>query len=116
LALAGALQPYADELDKNWLRWGLGPLVEAAHERRLIDAVARDGLARLTEVRKVSAHFKPSLTPNSILARAMEHRGNGVLDHEDLLDEILRTDAAFAVRLATALILGGVGFYHVRMA
>jgi hypothetical protein len=114
--LAGCLQMYPEQPDKNWLRWGLGPLAKTAFERDLIDSALRDDLAQVTEVRKVSAHFKPPLTPNTVMLRASERAETSTAQSDDeLLDEVLQDDAMFALKVATKLIRGNQGLSRVRL-
>ena len=107
---------YPEQPDKNWLRWGLGPLAKAAYERDLIDSALRDDLAQVTEVRKVSAHFKPPLTPNTVMLRAFDRAETSTAQSDDeLLDEVLQDDAMFALKVATKLIRGNQGLSRVRL-
>ena len=57
--LAGCLDWYEDRLPKGWAMWGLGRLVPAAFDLGLIDEGLKDRLLQVSELRKVSAHFKP---------------------------------------------------------
>lgn len=71
--LAGCLFPYREELAKGWLMWGLGRLIPAALERGVIDEPTSKDLAKLNDIRKVSAHFKPAHeTFTSVQYRAMK--------------------------------------------
>jgi hypothetical protein len=90
-------------------------LVDAAAERGLIDPPLSDDLRRLTGLRKVTAHYKPPLTPNTIQLRALARADiTHAQSDDDLLDEVLQRDALFALRVATRLILGDQGFSRVR--
>ena len=85
-------------------------------ERDLIDSALRDDLAQVTEVRKVSAHFKPPLTPNTVMLRAFERAETSTAQSDDeLLDEVLQDDAMFALKVATKLIRGNQGLSRVRL-
>jgi hypothetical protein len=99
---------YEDELDRGWRYWGLGPLVQEAFRRGLIDESLRTSLARVNEIRKVSAHFKPPLHQDSLVVRASIR----VQDFDAALpiDEVAEQDAGFAIKAAAALILGSGGF------
>jgi hypothetical protein len=110
--LAGVLSSYSEDLDKGWLMWGLGKLIKAARDRKLFDDETLDDLSRLSEIRKVSAHYKSFLdTPNSVQRRAIEIlENNPDLDDDEVLDDITRSDALFALELATAMVRGNVGF------
>ncbi len=113
--LAGCLQGYEDELDKRWRRWGLGPLVTEAFNRTLIDTPLRDDLMKVSELRKVSAHFKPPLEPNSLHRRAVERTiAVPELGDDDALDEVAQDDALLAIRTATELMRGDQGFLRAR--
>lgn len=113
--LAGCLQGYEDELDKRWRLWGLGPLVKEAFQRGLIDEPLRDKLMEVNEVRKVSAHFKPPLEPNSLHVRAIRRAdAKPELGDEDALDEIAEADALLAIGAATELMRGEQGFWRAR--
>lgn len=110
--LAGCLQDYEQELDKNWRRWGLGPLVEEAFNRALIEQPLRDALVQVNEVRKVSAHFKPPLAPNSLHRRAIHRADAGPdVDDEEALDQVAEDDALLAIKAATELMRGDLGFW-----
>jgi hypothetical protein len=100
--LAGCLQWHESRLDKNWRRWGLGPLVAAAFDLQLVDVPLRDALLELTELRKMTAHFKPPLMPGSVSRRAFEAEPDA--DEEDVLDQVLRADAEMALVTATRLL------------
>jgi len=106
--LAGCMVFYEDELDKGWRRWGLGPLVQEAFRRGLLDEPLRTSLARVNEIRKVSAHFKPPLHQDSLTARASLRDPD--FGAELPIDEVAQQDAALAIKAAAALILGSVGF------
>lgn len=111
--LAGCLLFYEDQLEKNWIMWGLGRLIVAAFERGLIDQRMKDNLDQVTEVRKVSAHYKhPITTPNSVSRRALRALGDDATI-EDALDGVLKQDACLAVRTATELLRGDQGFYRL---
>jgi hypothetical protein len=112
--LASCLGSYEDRLDKNWTRWGLGPLTRAAREFGLIDDETRDQLILLTERRRVSAHYKPPLTPDSVMMRVVAQHPDGLAD-EDYIDEVLRRDAFYALTSATHLLRGNQGFARVRL-
>jgi hypothetical protein len=115
-ALAGCLQVYEDRLDRRWRRWGLGPLTRTALELGLIDPPLGARLDQVTELRKVSAHYKPPLMPNSVHMRALTQLPDDFgLSDEDALDEILYEDALLALEVATELLRGDQGFARVRM-
>ncbi|MFG2021981.1 hypothetical protein [Actinomadura geliboluensis] len=114
-ALAGCLLRYEEELDRNWLRWGLGPLTKAAFERGLIDEQMKQDLQQVTELRKVSAHYKFPLEPNSVSRRAYEEFAEtSTSSDEDALDAVLRRDALTSFRVATELLRGDQGFARLR--
>ena len=104
-----------DRLKKGWTMWGLGRLVPTAFDLGLIDEPLKLRLLRISELRKVSAHFKPPLTPNSIARRAthlfVQHPELGV---EEGLDNVLRQDALKALEASTELLRGDQGFARVR--
>lgn len=112
--LAGCLLSYEQHLPKGWGRWGLGLLTPAAFDFGLIDQSLKDALLHLSELRRVSAHFKPPLSPNSITRRAVEFFDlHPDLESEDGFDTLLRTDALAALRTATELLHGEQGFARV---
>jgi hypothetical protein len=94
--------------------WGLGKLAPAAYERGLLDAPLKERLHQLSNIRKVSAHYKPPLEPNSITRRALHSNidDTGESD-EDLLDGLLRNDALLAITIATELLRGDQGFARI---
>jgi hypothetical protein len=95
--------------------WGLGRLVPAAFDLGLIEEGLKDRLLQVSELRKVSAHFKPPMEPNSIMSRAFEtFRLQPDLDTEDGLDSLLAGDALTALKAATELLRGDQGFSRVR--
>lgn len=110
--LAGCLFPYREELGKRWLIWGLGNLIPAALERGIINEEISKDLSKLNEIRKVSAHFKPDHeTPTSV-----QHRARGLFaagpdsDYERVLRGMVRSDALFAIRVATLVLRSNLGF------
>jgi hypothetical protein len=114
-ALAGCLLSYEGELDKNWTRWGLGPLTRAAFERGLIDDQMSRDLHQVTELRKVSAHYKSPMVHNSVSRRAFEEfTDESVSSDEDIFDFVLMWDALMAFNVATELLRGDQGFARVR--
>ena len=105
--LAGRLDWYEVRLPKDWVRWGLGRLAPAAFEAGLIDERLKDRILQLSELRKVSAHFKPPLAPNSIARRAVElFNLHPDLETEDGFDSLLRRDALSALETTTELLRG----------
>jgi hypothetical protein len=109
--LADCLYPYREELDKNWLMWGLGKLIVAAGQHGIIDAEIMDQLDRLNQTRKVSAHYKSFLdSPTSVQRRAIS-----VLedypdqDEEEVIDNITRSDALFGLQVASFLVRSNLG-------
>jgi hypothetical protein len=113
--LAGCLVSYEERLPKGWSMWGLGKLIPKAYELGLIDEPLRDQLHRLGDLRKVSAHFKPPLEPNSVTSRALrEVVTDRDVENEDEYDALLRTDALMAIKITTELLLGDQGFARVR--
>jgi hypothetical protein len=110
--LAGLLSFHREELESDWLRWGLGRLISAARQRRIVDETILDDLRKLSEIRKVSAHFKPFLdTPTSVLRRANDVlESYPDLDDEEAIDNIVRSDALFAIQIATVMVLSNLGF------
>lgn len=110
--LAGCLFPYREELGKGWLMWGLGRLIPATLERGIIDDQTSKDLSKLNEIRKVSAHFKPDHeTPTSVQHRAMGLFATGLdSDYEDVLRDMVRSDALFAIRVATLVLRSNLGF------
>jgi hypothetical protein len=111
-ATAGALD-FADFSAKGWERWGLPPLAKAAVERDIISRRLYQELIRLSEVRKVTAHYKPPLEPHSVMRRALDQPTAASATEDELLGGILQEDALLAVRLATVLIRGQPGFRRV---
>lgn len=112
--LAGCLFAYREELPKGWSMWGLGRLIPSAVERNLIDSELESDLNKLTEIRKVAAHFKVAHeTTNSVQWRSeaflTEHPD---LEYEDAVNSIMRSDALFAIEAATAIVRGNLGFNH----
>jgi hypothetical protein len=110
--LAGCLFPYRDELDRRWLTWGLGKLVSASLERGIIDGNMSQELYKLNETRKVTAHFKVEHeTPTSVQRRAMSlFATNNDSDFENTLDDVIRSDALSAIRVATLVLGSNLGF------
>lgn len=110
--LAGCLYPYREDLERGWLMWGLGKLIPATLERKIIDKQTSKELMRLNEIRKVSAHFKPPYDiPNSVENRALGHFASSQpSDYEDVLNNMIRSDALFAIRVATFVVRGNLGF------
>jgi hypothetical protein len=104
--LAGCLYAYREDLANNWLMWGLGKLMQEAFARRIIDDALLAELSKLNELRKVSAHFKPSHeTATSVYRRAMLLQDQDPeLDDDDAVDQIIHTDALFAIKVATILV------------
>jgi hypothetical protein len=103
--LAGYLNLHDEELDKNWLMWGLGKLMIAAEQRGIIDVGALNALDRLNQARKVSAHYKPFDTPTSVQRRAISAlESYPDLDEDAVIDNIARSDALFGIRVATSLV------------
>jgi hypothetical protein len=113
--LAGCLNWYEDRLKKGWTMWGLGRLVPTAFDLGLIDEPLKERLLQISELRKVSAHFKPPLTPNSVASRAthlfVQHPE---LETEEGFDNVLRQDALKALEASTELLRGDQGFARVR--
>jgi len=113
--LAGCLISYEERLPKGWSMWGLGKLAPKAHELGLIDEPMRVQLHHLGDLRKVSAHFKPPLEPNSVASRALRQVVNDRdIENEDEFDALLRTDALMAIKITTELLHGDEGFARVR--
>lgn len=104
--LAGWLYAIRERLDKDWMRWGLGPLTKAAFAHGMIDAEMRDALVRVTESRKVSAHFKDWNEPNTVQARALARGPVDDAAYEATMDAVLREDACQALTIATQLVRG----------
>ncbi len=104
--LAGRLAACAEELPKGWMWWGLGKLVSHAVERNLTDSNIKDDLIKLTEIRKVAAHFKAAhKTPASVQWRVdalLARQPN--LEYEDAINDVMQSDALFAIRVATATV------------
>jgi hypothetical protein len=95
--------------------WGLGKLVPAAFDLGLIDEPLKNRLLHVSELRKVSAHFKPPLTPNSVARRAAQlFELHPELETEEGLDSVLRKDALKALEASTELLRGDQGFARVR--
>lgn len=117
-ALAGILSTYRDELEKGWLTWGLGKLINAAKERKVVDDQTLKDLSRLSEIRKVSAHYKEYMdAPMSVHRRAIGILQNDPsLDDEEVIDNIARLDALFGIELATVMVRGNLGFGGSRYA
>jgi hypothetical protein len=110
--LAGCLYPYRDELDKNWLMWGLGKLMVAAKQRGIIDVETLGELDKLNQIRKVSAHYKPFLdTSISVQRRAIRVLENYPdQDEDEVIDNITRSDALVGLRVASFLSRGNLSF------
>lgn len=110
--LAGSLSPYREELPKGWMYWGLGKLIPHAAGRHLISPAMRVDLEKLTEVRKVSAHFKEAhKTPTAVPWRANLLLSNDPqIEYDDAVDSILKFDALFAIQIATKVARGNLGF------
>jgi hypothetical protein len=113
--LAGCLLGYDERLDKNRRRWGLGPLTAAAFKYGLIDEDLRNGLEQVTELRKISAHFKPPMEPKSVVVRTYRGLEAGSELSEDALESTLRSDARTALEIATWLMRGDQGFARARI-
>jgi hypothetical protein len=112
--LAGCLLSFERQLPPRWQMWGLGNLVPEAFRLGLIDQPLRDKLNQLSELRKVSAHFKPPLAPNSVTRRVAQTSiemldGSG----DDELDTVLRADALLAIETSTELLRGDQGFSRI---
>lgn len=91
--------------------WGLGLLVPAAFDLGLIDEGLKDRLLQVSELRKVSAHFKPPMSPNSIMRRTIETFDlRPELETDDGLDSLLGRDALAALDVTTELLRGEQGF------
>ncbi|MEV8375209.1 hypothetical protein AB0P21_20920 [Kribbella sp. NPDC056861] len=102
---------FEDDLPSGWRYWGLGPLVKEAFARGLIEQPLRDALDEINQIRKVSAHFKPPLEPDSLTLRAIERtRAAPDLQHEEAIDEVAQADALLALQTATTLLLGDQGY------
>ena len=112
--LAGSLSPYREALPRGWMWWGLGKLIPQAVQRNLINHEMQRDLENLTEIRKVSAHFKIlHKTPNSVPWRASTILSdNPRMEYNDAVDDIIRSDAIFAIRVATKVVYGNIGFSH----
>lgn len=110
--LAGFLFPYKEELPNGWLWWGLGKLIPQAANRGLIDDQLRDDLSKLTETRKVSAHYKVAHeTENSVQRRALSLLSiHSDLEDEAAIDSIARSDAIFSIQVATTIVRSNLGF------
>jgi hypothetical protein len=69
-------------------------------------------LGKLNEIRKVSAHFKPSHeTATSVYRRAMLYQeGEPELDGDDAINHVMRSDALFAIEVATVLVRSNLYF------
>jgi hypothetical protein len=90
----------------------MGKLISAAKQRKIVDAETLDNLSKLNEIRKVSAHYKSLLdTPTSVHRRAIDILENYPdLDDEEVIDNITRSDALFALRVATVMVRSNLGF------
>lgn len=110
--LAGCLFPYRDELDRRWLTWGLGKLISTSLERGIIDDDMGQELYKLNDIRKATAHFKVEHeTPTSVQRRAMSlFATNNDSDFENTLNDMIRSDALFAIRIATLVLGSNLGF------
>jgi hypothetical protein len=96
--LAGCLLSCEARLPKGWSMWGLGKLAPAAQEFGLIDASLTTKLHQLSDIRKVSAHFKPPMEPNSIASRAFRNASDDSdASNEGPFDPLLQTDALIAI-------------------
>jgi len=115
--LAGCLFSCREELDKRWLMWGLGNLMTAAAERGMINDELRGDLAKLNEIRKVSAHFKPSHeTTTSVGYRALsELTEDSGAAHEAAINSIVRTDALFALQVATFMVRSDLSMTAIKL-
>lgn len=116
-ALAGCLADFADQLPPTWQRWGLTPLAAEAGRRQIVAPDLEAQLKDLAERRKVSAHYKPPLHPNSVLSRSRpperpeSNRHSLPLTVDDVdqefRDEALRAadeaDQAFERKIASVL-------------
>jgi hypothetical protein len=113
--LAGCLLSFEAQLPPRWQMWGLGNLVPEAFRFGLIDAPLKDKLHKVSELRKVSAHFKPPLAPNSITRRVAQLFDDQVsISGEDEFDTVLRTDAMLAIETSTELLRGDQGFSRIK--
>jgi hypothetical protein len=109
--LAGCLLAYEESLPKGWRMWGLGKMIPVASERSLIDPPLKGRLEAISEPRKVSAHFKPPMTTNSVVNRVSQlYDDHAYHPLEDRLDNLLKTDALIALGTATELLHGDQGF------
>jgi hypothetical protein len=112
--LAGCLLHFEAHLPKRWQMWGLGNLVPEAFRLGLIDKPLNDRLHQVSELRKVSAHFKPPLAPNSVARRATQLPDDELrMSGEDELDTVLRADAMLAIEVSTELLMSDQGFSRI---
>jgi hypothetical protein len=112
--LAGCLLSFEAQLPPRWQMWGLGNLVPEAFRLGLIDQPLKDKLHQVSELRKVSAHFKPPLASNSVARRVAQlSDGQLSISGEDEFDTILRADAMLAIETSTELLRGDQGFSRV---
>jgi len=117
--LAGCLEFFEAQLPPRWQTWGLGKLVSEASRLGLIDQTLRDKLYEVSELRKVSAHFKPPQTPNSIIRRAGQFPAEKLWRNEEDSSYfgVMRVDALLAIETSTELLRGNQGlFYRIRTA
>lgn len=117
--LAGCLELFEAQLPPRWQIWGLGKLVPEAFRLGLIDETLRDQLYQVSELRKVSSHFKPPLSSGSIIRRAGRFPDEKLSRNEEDASYfgVMRVDALRAIETSTELLRGNQGlFFRIRTA
>jgi hypothetical protein len=111
--LAGCLEFFEAQLPPRWQIWGLGKLVSEAFQLGLIDQTLREKLYHISELRKVSAHFKPPLSPSSIIRRAGQFPDEKLSRNEEDASYfgVMRADALRAIETSTELLRGNQGLF-----
>jgi len=99
--LAGILSLDEESLHRSWRSWGLGRLLEEAHQRDIVPSELREPLNLMNEARKASAHFKPPSYDGSLIRRAMARDHQRVMESAEGLAE---ADAFAAYETARSLI------------
>jgi hypothetical protein len=99
--LAGILSLDEESLQRGWRSWGLGRLLEEAHQRDIVPSDLREPLNLMNEARKASAHFKPPSYDGSLIRRATARDHQRVMESAEGLAE---ADAFAAYETARSLI------------
>ena len=120
-ALAAYFHTGNVEADKKYRMWGLGKLTPEAYKKGAINDYMRERLELVSELRRVSAHFRPALTNNGPEERALRTRAirfadaNPDLSDEEALEVVAMSDALLAIKATTELLRAEGGFGSVSL-